>query len=440
MKYDFAVVGAIILSAHNSYKPFIGAVAVNGEDIAYVGEEYISPRDCANIIDGSGKILMPGLVNGHCHGDMAMAKGLGDDLTLLEQNEAFSDSGWFSKYISDDDRFYARQLSYCEALLSGTTFIAENMYWSLGARSVEAMKSVGIRGALVEDVRYDFSRPEELLSDKDISEFAQSCREQGIVPVLGSVSEEDFKLPLLQKVKTLMERHEIVETCHLAETTWRVEKVLKEQGASPVAFLYDNGLLGENLIGSHVVHLTDKEVASLAETGTKVVNTPLCEMKICDGIAPIPKMLEEGVCVCLGTDGAMWNNSNDIFREMKGMSLLHSINSGVGSISKKEILDMATINGAKAFGLEKLYGTIEKGKKADFILVETASAHMQPLALGKHENVCSAIIYSATGSDVSDVFVNGKHLVENKELKGTDLNFIINKVLEASSKVRQHLI
>ncbi len=370
---------------------------------------------------------------------MTLGKGLGDDLTLLEQNEAFGDSSWFYDYIDDDDRYYSRQLTYCEALLSGTTFIVENMYWGLGTRSVQAMNQVGIRGALAEDIRKDFSNPDIMHSPKDISEFAKHCKENNILPIIGSISEEDFHRERLQKISEITKSHSLITTFHLAETTWRLQLIKEKFNTSPIKFLYENGVLGEKVLGSHVVHLDSEEIKLLASTGTKVVNTPLCEMKICDGIAPIPEMVKAGVCVCLGTDGAMWNNSNDIFREMKGMSLLHTINSGIRSLDKKEILDMATLNGAKAFGLEELYGSIEKGKKADFILIETNSPHMQPLVLGDHENVTSAVVYSATGSDVAHVFVNGRQVVENHKLLDIDLDFISKKVYEASIKVHSRL-
>ena len=163
MKYETGISGAVIVSAHNGYRPFIGSVGVLHGRIETVAEGQIKSEECEVFIDADGKILMPGLVNGHCHGDMTMARGLGDDLTLLEQNHKFADTGWFYTLIQDEDRYYSRQLTYCEALLSGTTFIMENMYWGLGADSVRAMKEVGIRGALAEDVRVDFQKPDEFI-------------------------------------------------------------------------------------------------------------------------------------------------------------------------------------------------------------------------------------------------------------------------------------
>ena len=435
MKYDIGITNAIMLSAHNNYVPRIVSVGITGDRIAKVSDHEADIIDCQVLIDGEDKILMPGLVNGHCHGDMTFARGLGDDLTLSEQNKSFASTNWFYSLINDEDRYYSRQLTYCEALLSGTTFIAENMYWSLGSKAIKAMQEVGIKGALVEDVRKDFSRPKELVTEEQIAEFISGCKAEGLIPVLGTISEEDFDTELLNRIKKMLMHFGIKQTCHLAENTWRVQIVKGRFQKTPVDYLYHNGFLNDRLIGSHMVHVSEEELSQLAEKGVKVVNTPLCEMKICDGVAPVPDMVRKGITVCLGTDGALWNNSNDIFREMKGLSLLHTINSGVRSIGKKDILNTATINGYKSFGIERDYGTVEEGKKASLILIETRVPQMRPLRLGDFENVTSHVIYNATGSNVTDVLVDGNHLVKEKRLLYTDINFIIRKAEEASEKV-----
>ena len=440
MKYETGISGAVIVSAHNGYRPFIGSVGVLHGRIETVAEGQIKSEECEVFIDADGKILMPGLVNGHCHGDMTMARGLGDDLTLLEQNHKFADTGWFYTLIQDEDRYYSRQLTYCEALLSGTTFIMENMYWGLGADSVRAMKEVGIRGALAEDVRVDFQKPDEFISEEALTDFINLCRENDLIPVLGGISEEDYETKRLKKIQAIAEIRGISITSHMAENTWRQDIVREKYGTSAIDYLHKNSLLGKKVIGSHEVYASAEEVFQLADTQTKVVNTPLCEMKIQDGIAPIPEMVRKGVTVCLGTDGAMWNNSNDIFREMKGMSLLHSLNSGVRSLKKTDILDMATRNGAKCFGLEKEYGTIEAGKKADFILIETKVPHMQPMLIGEKETVTSALVYNATGQDVTDVFVDGRHVVKNREIQTADVSVIMKKVQETSEKIAKHFL
>jgi 5-methylthioadenosine/S-adenosylhomocysteine deaminase len=437
--YTLGIDDVIIVSHNFGYEPFKGSVCVQDTLIAEVRHGSVSKEQCADWIDGGGKILMPGMVNCHCHGDMTFARGLGDDMTLLEQIKAFDSHNWFQKFINDDDRYYARQLAYCEALLAGTTFICENMYWSLGGRSVQAMNEVGIKGALVEDIRYDFADSGSLLSDQALHEFSAACREGGLVPVIGLPAEEDFETGLLRSIIEKLKNINALQTMHLAENQWRVELVQTQYGKTPIEYLARNGFLHDKLIGSHVVCATENEVRLLKEAGVKVANTPLCEMKIADGIAPIPQMVRQGVCVGLGTDGALWNNSNDIFREMKGMALLHTVSSGIRSLSKKDILDMASTGGAAVFGKETEFGMIKEGMKADMILIDADKPHLQPLVMGKHENVTSAIVFAATGADVSDVFVNGKRLVKDGTLTGVDINELMCKVRQTAEKIAESM-
>jgi len=438
--YSLGIENVIIVSGNFDYVPFRGSVYLNGAIIAKVRsqgspDQQISAEQCGERIDGSGKILMPGLVNCHCHGDMTLARGLGDGMTLLEQIEAFRPHNWFYKFISDDDRYYSRQLSYCEALLAGTTFICENMYWGLGERSVKAMTETGIKGALVEDIRYDFSNSDSFVPVQKLKEISAACREAGLVPVMGLPAEEDFETGRLRKAFDMLRDIDAMQTMHLAENEWRKDLILKKYNMTPVEYLARNGFLNSRLIGSHVVCVTENEVMLLKEANVKAANTPLCEMKIADGIAPIPEMVNRGVTVGLGTDGALWNNSSDIFREMKAMALLHTVSGGIRSLSKKAILDMATTGGAAVFGREGEFGMIKEGMKADMIMINPDKPHLQPLLLGKNENVTSAIVFSATGADVTDVFVNGKRLVKDGALTGVDVADIIGRVRQAAERL-----
>ena len=434
---DAEIFGGIILSPHNRYRPFIGSVGILGGNI-----EYVTPgRKDANAaarIDATGKVVMPGLVNAHCHGDMTLARGLGDNLTLQEQNDAFGQSNWFYKYITDEDRYHSRQLTYCEALRFGTTFILENMYWGLDG-CVQAMAQTGIKGALAQDIRPDFTKPNELMSEAAVRDFAESCRSHGLIPVIGSISEEDFDPELLRRIGAIVKSAGLLQTFHLAETTWRQDIVLKKYGDTSVNLLHKWGVLNQNMICSHAVYLSGQEINYLAASGAKVANTPLCEMKIADGIAPIPGYLKAGITVGLGTDGAMWNNSSDIFREMKGMGLLHTLNSGIRTLSTHDLLDMATIKGAALFGQEHRIGSLEPGKAADIILVDATEPHMSPLRIGKHENVASTIAFCATGSDVTDVFVSGRQVVKNRELTTMNLAELSAKVTRASERIADRL-
>ena len=441
--YDIGIDNVVIISKNFGWEPFRGSVRVSGGKIAEVcraqnGSPNGAPApkgECAEWIDGGGKILMPGLVNCHCHGDMTLARGLGDGMTLLEQIEAFRSHNWFYQFITDDDRYYARQLAYCESLLAGVTFICENMYWSLGSRSVQAMKETGIKGALVEDIRFDFADSDSLLSDQALGEFSAFCRESGIVPVIGLPAEEDWETGRLQKMYNKLENINAMQTLHLAENAWRVNIIKEKYGVTPIEYLAREGLLHDRLIGSHVVCAAENEIRLLKESNVKVANTPLCEMKIADGVAPIPEMVKQGLTVGLGTDGALWNNSNDIFREMKGMALVHTAAAGIRSLSAKNILDMATVGGAAVFGRENEFGMIKEGMSADIILINVDKPHMQPLLLGEHENVTSAAVFSATGADVTDVFVNGNRVVKGGALTTVDVPALCARVRQAAEKI-----
>ncbi|MEA4895223.1 MAG: amidohydrolase family protein [Oscillospiraceae bacterium] len=437
--FDIVIAGGIIVSSHNAYKAFRGSVGISGDRIALVTQRELTPTDAAEFVDATGRIVMPGLINGHCHGDMAAAKGLGDGMTLLEQMTEFGKCGWFLPYLSDDERFYARQHTYCEALLSGTTTLIENMFWSLGKRSQQAFREVGLRGAEAEDIRYDFMESDAFLTDKMVKAFSAECEKNSCIPLLGTLPEEEFTEDRLKKTAGIVNASGCRFTSHLSETKWRYDAAIDKFGISPVKVLDSFGLLNERYIGSHGVWLDEDDVRIMAERGAKLISTPICELKIADGLSPIRKLLDSGVRVGLGTDGAMWNNSNDLFREMKCMALAHNLNYGANAITPKEILDMATVNGAAALGFESELGTIEEGKLADIILVNCTAPHMTPLHYGLYDNVSSALVFCATGADVTDVLVSGRFAVRDKKLTKCDLGRIQREVQCSSSElIKKH--
>lgn len=434
--FDIVIADGIIISGHDGYKPVVGSVGITDGRIEYKGEKRLTREDGRSFINGSGKIVMPGLVNAHCHGELSFAKGAADNTTLLEQMQKFAENNWYYAELSEEDRFYARQFTYAEAVLSGTTTLLENMYWGLGQDlSQRAFKEVGLRGAPAEDVRYDFYRSDGFLTDKMIDTFIDMCRKYDLIPVLGSLPEEEFTEQRLLKVKEMTGHRDCFYTSHLAETTWRWQSAVENMGDSPVKVLDRFGLLTKRYIGSHGVYLDDEDIEVYAQSGAKIVNTPICEMKIGDGLAPIPKLVKAGIPVALGTDGAMWNNSNDIFREMKCMSIIHNLKAGVRAFSAEDILNMATVNGAKLFDMEKELGTLEEGKMADLILVDATVPHMNPLRIGKNSNVSSAIVYCASGSDVSDVIIGGREIVRNRKLLTVDIQELQGRVQSIAERI-----
>lgn len=438
--FDLIVSNAIIVSAANNYVPYLGSVAVKQGILEYVGERQLSACDGKTVVEAGGDIVMPGLVNGHCHAELAFMRGIGDDMTLLEQKQRFSKVGWFRRYCSEEERYAARQLTYCEAMRSGTTFLNDNMYWSLGTKAVKAMSETGIRGALSEDIRPDFSQPDCFIASEKMREFTDACQKSDIIPVIAGPAEEDYTDRRLEHIKSFCEESDGVPyTCHLAENDWRAALVHDRFGCSSIEYLNRHGLLNSGLIASHVVCATEEDIRLLAQKGVAVVNTPVCEMKIADGIAPIAKMMQEGICVSLGTDGALWNNGNDIFREMKAMLLLQTVRYGIRALSAKDVLNMATVNGAKAFHVENRIGTLEAGKEADFIRISTDGLHMCPLRLGKYENVTSLIVHNVTGNDVRDVYIRGKCVVKDGQVVSINAAKLKKRVKSCSEHISEEL-
>ncbi len=433
--FDTVISRGIILSSHNGYKPFIGSIGINGEVIELVTHLILEPNDAKEYIDASGKIVMPGLINGHCHGDMAFAKGLGGNMTLKDQMSVFGKVGWFYPYITDEERYFSRQHTYCEAILSGTTTLVENMFWSLGEQSQKAFKEVGLRGAPVEDVRYDFMKSDEFLTDKMLNSFRSACEENGYIPILGTLPEEEFTDFRLKEIDRIVNGSQSLHTSHLAETNWRYDSAVEKFHMSPVKVLEKYNLLNERYIGSHGIYFDEEDIKILAKNHVKIVNTPICEQKIADGVAPIRKLMDHGITVGLGTDGAMWNNSNDIFREMKCMAIVHNIQNGTNTFSTKDILDMGTINGAKILGLEHKLGTLETGKIADIILIDATSPHMTPIYYEDWENVTANVVFCATGADVTDVMVAGEFKVRNRNIMTCNVKRIQKIVEETSNNV-----
>lgn len=437
---DFTIRNVRILSPENGWRMRHGNISVRGSEISSVG-----PRldRSAREYDGGGAVVMPGLVNGHCHGDMTIVRGLGDDMTLLEQNMMFAGHNWFQRYLSENDRFISRQLTYSEALLSGTTFFCENMYWSLGRRAIDAMEESGISGALAEDLRPDFRHSDNLHSPDWIKSFAAECRSRGILPLAGGISEEDFSYKNLKRFHDLAGEADLRETRHFSETTWRVDLIKERFGVTPTEMLDHAGLLRDQRIRqilSHGVWLSERDIALLKESHSGIVNTPISEVKIGDGMAPLAELLEAGVDVGLGTDGALWNNRNDLFREMRMAALLSSLRLGPGSLVAEQALDMGTIGGARVFGVDGEIGSLEPGKRADFIVLDINQPHFVPLMEEYGlDNLASLIVYNASGQDVTDVFVRGKRIVRDRRLTTLDLNALMSEVGKRSSSLAKQL-
>ncbi len=383
--------------------------------------------DADFVIDAKNKIIMPGLINTHTHLPMTLFRGVADDLPL---EKWLNEEIWPIEGQLEAKHVYAGSLLGClEMIQSGTTCF-NDMYFFMGevARSINES---GIRGC-VSLAMFDFGNLDKIAGmlkqgEENIKKYSKGRVRTFIGPHAPYTCSEE----LLLKAKELSDRHGTRIHIHIAESEKEVNDSKGEKGAPPFEYLDRIGFLGENVLSVHSVWASKKEVDIIKKRGVKVIHNPVSNMKMASGVAPIPEYTKKGICVSLGTDGAASNNNLDMLEEMKVCALLHKISSMDPSIVPAyDVLEFATINGAKALGMEKEIGSIEVGKKADVILINLKRANLTPLT-----NPISHIVYASNGSDVDTVIVDGKVLMENRELRTLDLEEVLKFAKEEAGKL-----
>ena len=425
-----------------------GAVAVEGNKIIDVGktEDLVKKYKADEVIDAKDKIVMPGLVDTHVHLAQAMIRGCADDVSLITW---LKDRVWVlqGNYNAEDGKTSA-ELCILEMLRTGTTTFLEVMiagrYGFDGIAKV--VEKSGIRAGLSKIVMdtLGYANEDNIMYPGMAEEKEATIKEaldmhkkwdgaaNGRIHVWfgprtpGAVSPELYK-----EIRQLANEHNMRITFHLGEVKDDVEYTKKNFNLLPVEFAKSVGMLGSDVVLAHGVWFSEKEIKLLAETGTHVSHNPSSNLKLASGYAPIPEMMKAGVNVSLGCDGGPSNNSYDLIREMKLAAIIHKARLLDPLIlPAEEVIEMATINGAKAMGLENEIGSLEKGKKADIILVDMTAPHMTPPT-----NPVSNLVYAAHGYDVDTVIVDGKIVVRNKKVLTLDEEDIIKRARERALKV-----
>ena len=374
------------------------------------------------VIDGTNKILMPGLINTHTHISMNLFRGLADDLEL---------DTWLNNHIWPMESKLNGEYCYTGALLaeiemikSGTTTF-NDMYFFMEdiAKSVEES---GLRGCLSYGM-IDFGDPE-----KRKNEFKESIslikkynnKANGrIKTFFGPHSTFTTSKELLEGVRHETNKYKTKIHIHMNETQKEIKDVIEATGKRPFEYLDDIGFLDGDILAAHCVWLSKEEIAIIKENDVKISHNPCSNMKLSSGISPVTDLLANDICVSIGTDGAASNNNLDMFEEMKFASLLQKVNTtNPKAVPSSEIVNMATLNGAKSLGLANDIGSLEVGKYADMILIDVNSPNLTPMSA----QISSNLVYSANGSNVSTTICNGEVLMENRNL--TQLNE--NEIME----------
>ncbi|KXS46612.1 MAG: 5-methylthioadenosine/S-adenosylhomocysteine deaminase [Methanohalophilus sp. T328-1] len=409
-----------------------GEVAIENGRIVYVGLSYNGKAD--KIIDASGSVVMPGLVNTHNHAGMTLLRGYADDLPLAEWLEDYI---WpVEEKLGPEEIYAGVRLACLEMIKSGTTTFADMyIHEQAAARAVE---DCGMRAALSYGM-IDFGDPQRaassLLKGRNFVKDFNGAANGRISAMYGPHAPHTCSQQFLRDVRKQARKDGVKVHIHVLETEAELNQMKEKYGKCSVNMLHDIGFFDSDVLAAHCIWLSEGDMDILAEMGVHVSHDPVSNMKMAAGIAPVPKLLEKGVNVSLSTDGCASNNNLDMFGVMKMAALLHKVDSmDLTVIDARKVLEMATVNGAKALGIEA--GMIKEGYYADLIVVDMKRPHLTPLY-----DIDSHLVYSALGSDVTTVLVDGKVLMENGQVLCMNEYEIMVEASKAAKKTdSQHLI
>ena len=420
----------VTMDSHNSIIED-GLVCVLGDSISYVGVHEERVFDAKMTIDANKGLILPGLINGHTHAAMSLFRGLADDLPLME---------WLNNYIfpveskMDADFVHTGALLACaEMIMSGTTTFCDMYLFE--EETAKAAHKAGMR-CLVGEVLYDFPSPNYGPLKKGF-EYTESLIRNWQDDPLVNIAVEPHSLytcspKLLVEANRLAIENEVPLIIHVAETLSEVAQVKEKYGKKPFEHLDSLGLLGPHLIADHCVHLDESEIERMANNGVKAIDNPESNMKLASGISPVSTLISRGVTVGLGTDGCASNNNLDLFAEMDMAAKVHKVQAmDPTDMDALTVLRMCTIEGARALRLEHVTGSLEVGKKADIIIVDTNKPHLTPMY-----SPYSHLVYAARGNDVCHSIINGQAVMLDRKLINLDLDEIMARAIEKSIKVR----
>lgn len=412
---DLLVLGGTIVTVDQTRRVIEdGGIAVSQGRIVAIGPraDIESRYTSRQKVNAAGKVITPGLINGHTHVPMVLFRGLADDLDLQE---------WLTKYIfpaeaknvTEEFVRVGTRLGLAEMIRGGTTTYCD-MYYFEDAIADETAKA-GVRGVLGETI-IDFPVADNKTNAEGMAYVEKFvARWKGhdlIIAAIAphapyTVSEEHLKA-----ARAFSDRTGAPIVTHISETKREVDDSVKAKGASPVAYLDRIGFLNDRVIAAHMVWPQGSDIAILKRRGVGVVHNPQSNMKLASGVAPVPRMLTEKLFVGLGTDGAASNNDLNMWEEMDTVAKLHKVFTGDPKvISAQEAFELATIRGAQALHLEKEIGSLETGKRADLLVIDRDTLNQIPLY-----NVYSDLVYATKAADVETVIINGRIVMRNRRL------------------------
>lgn len=407
---------AEIITAQDTGRYFIGIL---DDTIEVISKEKPAGYEDGKVIDATGKIAVPGMVNTHTHAAMTLLRSYADDMVLMDwlQNKIWpAEDG-----LTDDDIYWGTMLSIAEMLKTGTTCFAD-MYFAM-YRVADAVAETGIRSALSRGLT-GFSDENYAKLEENANLFKErhnSCNGR-IRVMLGPHAPYTCAVEYLKKVIATAQNIGSEIHMHLSETAGEVSDCVKEHGVSPIKLMDGLGMFECGTLAAHCVHVDEDDIKIMAAKNVRVAHNPQSNLKLASGIAPVPAMLAAGITVGLGTDGTSSNNNLDMLEECRLSAMLHKNMAGDPQIiPAKQALAMATSEGANALGFTNV-GKIEAGQKADIVLYDMDKPYWHP----RHERI-SLFVYAANACDADTVIIDGKVLMQNGELLYMDLEKIYDE-------------
>jgi 5-methylthioadenosine/S-adenosylhomocysteine deaminase len=441
---DTLFLNALVLTMDRDFRQYHpGAVAVQGDSIVAVGleEEIKQEYSAKETVDCGGKVLMPGLINAHTHVPMTLLRGLADDLRL---------DVWLMGYMMPVEREFVSPefvrlgtlLACAEQIRSGVTTFNDMYYFEEDV--AKAAADAGMRAVCGQTVM-KFPAPDAASYEDSLQmarDFIQRWKDHPlIVPAVSPHAPYTCTAEILRATAELAREFDVPLHTHLAETAFEVENLRSEHGIPVIPYVKKQGLFEAKVIAAHCVHIDSGEIRTLLHARAGVSHNPSSNLKLASGFAPVMKMLETGLNVGIGTDGPASNNDLDMFEEVRLAAFVaKAVTNDPTSLPAPWALLMATRLGAQALHIGHLTGSLEPGKRADLILVDTSPLHNSPSFNRSPDNAYAQIVYASKSTDVSDVMVNGRWLMRNHQLLTVNEDELLTQAAEIARKIDAFLI
>jgi len=405
-------------------------------DLGKSGKIEAEYKSAEEVIDASGKAVLPGLISGHTHAALTLLRGLTDGMRLDELTRKWL---WpFESSLRPEDSYVATKLACLEMIKAGVTCFAD-MHFNMEAVA-KAVQDSGLRAslsvAMMDQGDVSSTSEEAIRQNEDLVEKWHQKAGGRITCMFGPCTVRTASAELFLKTRRLASRHKVGIHLHLSEVEEDVKFTQDHFNKRPVNYLNDMGILGSDVLAAHCIWLNDAEMKILKRAKVNVVHNPTSNVKSSAGIARVAEMIALGINVGLGVDAAVCNNTLDMFWEMRVAALIQGINQmHLGQLSPEKALEMATIGNAKALGIEKEVGSIQVGKKADLILVELKQPHLTPLVERPKSNLLSHLVYATSGRDVGTTIVDGQVVMHHRKVLTLDEAKVLRKAEETLHKV-----